>query len=142
MDINSIIFTPAGLDAFDNGAWVGDIPEAGNVKLKVRAIGSPVVQRAINAKREKMRAENKGDELTQDQSTQALYEVLAEVAIEDWSGLTSGAEELKFDRKLVVGWAKDRTGIKFMEMVFYASRQVDQNANAYAEKAAKNSSPA
>lgn len=142
MDINSIIFTPAGLDAFDNGAWVGDIPEAGNVKLKVRALGSPVVQRAINAKREKLREANKGDELTNEQSTQALYEVLAEVAIEDWSGFTSGPDELKFDRNLVVGWAKDRTGIKFMEMIFYAARQVDSNANAYAEKAEKNSQDA
>lgn len=142
MEINSIILSEDGLQAFDNGAWVSDIPGGGDVRLKVCAISAPETQKALTAKQEAMRTANGGKALSAEQSTKALNEVLAEVVLKDWDGITSDGAPVPFDRALAIKWVSTRHGEKFANMVFRASQMVDNNANAFVEAAEKNSSPA
>lgn len=142
MDISNLILTDAGLQAFDNGAWVGNIPEGGDVRLKVLAIGCATVQAALNAKHEALRAANQGKELTSEQLTQALNEVLGETVLQDWEGFTAGGEPIPFDRAKALQWVTTRNGAKFSNLVFRASKMLSDDANAFAETAEKNSSHA
>ena len=50
MDINELILTDAGVDAIEKGAWVGDLPGAPGVKLKVIGTASKAYRKAIQAK--------------------------------------------------------------------------------------------
>ncbi len=138
MDIKELILTDAGVDAIEKGAWVGDLPGAPGVNLKVIGTASKAYRKAIQAKMEAARKKQDGKPLTADQVTVLVREVFGEVALLDWKGLTSEGKELPFDRELAKKWLTSRNGDAFSDLVATAAQRLDASANQYAEQATKN----
>lgn len=138
MDINELILTDAGVDAIEKGAWVGDLPGAPGVRLKVLGASSKVYIKALQARMELLRKKQDGAPLTHKQHDIVVNEVSAEVGLLDWEGLTKDGEQFPFDRKVAKQWLTSRGGEQFGNLVAYASHQLAKNANKYAEQATKN----
>jgi len=138
MDINELILSDAAVDAVENGAWVGDLPGAPGLNLKVLGTTSKAYRKAIQAKMERARKKQEGKPLSSEQVTSLVREVFAETALVDWQGLTSEGKDLPFDRELAKKWLTSRNGDMFSDLVATAAQRLDANANAYVETVTKN----
>lgn len=138
MDINELILSDAAVDAIESGAWVGDLPGAPGVEVKVLGTSSKAYRKALEAKLESLRKKLKGKPLSQEQVTNAVRLVFGEVGLIDWRGLTKDGAELAFDRDLAKQWLTSRNGEAFADIVAQASQRLDADANAYVEEATKN----
>lgn len=138
MDISSLILTDAGLDAIDNGIWVGDLPGLEGVKLRVTGIGGEAAQKSLQAKKAALRLSNGGKPLTDEQSAKAMCETLAEVVLKDWDGLTDGGNPVKYNKELATKWLTSRNGAAFAGVVLAAAQKVDNNANELTKELSKN----
>lgn len=143
MEISNLVLTSAGLNAFDSGAWVGSIPDGGDIRLKVLPLAHPEVQKSINAKLEALRATSVGGApLTAEQIGSVVNAAVGETALLDWEGLTANGQPLPFDRAKAIEWTTTREGMKFADLAFRAAKMLSDNANAYVEVVEKNSSAA
>lgn len=119
--------------AATEGQWVEDIPEMGDLRLKVRGENSPKVA-ALRAR--KLRAVAK-DKRGRDgmpvfsEMMRVTAEVLHEVILLDWDGLTNGGKPVKFDADLAREWLTNPDFQDFADAVAWASRVV---ANGDAER--------
>lgn len=139
MDIGKLILTDAGLDAYENGAWVKDLVGGGDMELKVSAYQSIAVQKAVAAEFEAARKENKdGAELAPDQRAAAMRVALAKSAFHDWRGVTSDGKDVPFNRDWAIAEARTQKSKKLFDLVYQASAMVEENANAFVEAASKN----
>lgn len=143
MDINEIILSDAALDVNDNGGWVGeDVHGLAGVRLKVCSVNAPEVVKLKQKKQEALRKKNGGKELTAEQIEDLSSELLAEVILKDWEGLTSNGESMQIDRPYLVKEFKERRGKKLALAITVSAYALDQDANRFVEEVTKNSSPA
>lgn len=138
MDINKLILSDAAVDALESGAWVGDLPGAPGVEVKVIGTTSKAYRKAIGAKIEALRKKSKGAPLEQEQVTACVREVFAEFALVDWRGLTKDGEPFPFDRDTARQWLTSRNGETFADIVANAAQRLDADANSYVETVTKN----
>ena len=138
MDINELILSDEAVDAIESGAWVGDLPGAPGVEVKVLGTSSKTYRKAMQAKLEVLRKKNKGKELTGEQVTNAVRQVFGEVGLIDWRGLTQDGNDLPFDRELAKKWLVSRNGEAFADIVASASQRLDADASSYVETVTKN----
>lgn len=138
MDINQLILSDAAIDALEGGAWVGELPGAPGVEVKVIGTTSAAYRKAIAAKIEALRKGSKGVPLDQDQVTACVREVFAEFALVDWRGLTKDGEPFLFDREVAKQWLTSVNGERFADLVAGAAQRLDADANSYAETVTKN----
>lgn len=109
------------------GQWVSDIPEAGDLKLLVRGMSSPIVQALMSRK---LRAVPKGDKQRDGSPklevvTRITSEVLHEAVLLDWSGLTEDGKPVKFNSALAKEWLTNPDYKEFADCVAWAARAVD-----------------
>lgn len=137
MDINELILTDAAVEGIETGAWVGDIPNMPGLRLKVLGATSKAHVKANQAKLEMARKKSRKD-LTGDQVADCMREVLAEVTLIEWDGITDGGKPVKFDRALAKKWMTSRNGRALADAVYWAAQKLDQDANTYVEEVTKN----
>jgi hypothetical protein len=142
MDINSIILSDAALNVIDNGTWVRNIDGAPGLGLNVCGLGSPEVQKSINAKQAAMRAKNGGKPLAAEQLAKSVNETLAEVVLKDWEGIEDKGQPVAYTKALAKKWLTTRNGERFAAIVLRAAQMIDADANAFVEEVGKNSPPA
>lgn len=138
MDIQELILSDAALSVIEDGAWVGDFPEAPGVRVKVIGLTSKVARKAVESKQAALRKKGRGEPLTTEQLAQTMREVLGEFVLQGWEGLTQGEAVVRFDRALAKQWMTSRNGEKFANMVLRASQRVDEQSHEFVEKATKN----
>ncbi|MDL5036850.1 hypothetical protein QRD40_10880 [Comamonas sp. Y6] len=139
MDINSIILSDAALSIIDNGTWVRNIDGMPGLGLNVCGLGSPEVQKLLNAKQTEMRTKNGGKPLSAEQLAKSLNETLAEVVLKDWEGLEDNGKPVAYAKATAKKWLTTRNGERFASIVLRAAQMVDADANSFVEKAGKNS---
>ncbi|MCB5411778.1 hypothetical protein [Pseudogemmobacter faecipullorum] len=137
MDIQSL---KKDVAASTEGQWVGDIPEMGQLRLRVRGENSPKVA-ALRAR--KLRAVPK-DKRGRDgmpiyeEVLRVTTEVLHEVVLLDWDGLTNGGKPVKYDPELAKQWITDPDFQDFADAVAWASKIVANGQADQVEEAAGN----
>lgn len=138
MDINQLVMSDEKAAVIEDGAWVGGFDEAPGVEFFVRGVSSDAVQQALAKAQIDARMKKNGEPLTPTELSSILSQVLAEVGLMDWRGLTDCGEPVKFDRELAKKWMTSRGGKRLALMVFDAARQIDDNAEKFIETVTKN----
>ena len=142
MDINSLLTTDEELKVIDEGTWVKDIPDAPGMSLKVTGWGAKRVQKLLEGKRIAARKKNRNKELSSEQSAKITREVLAEIVLQDWGGITDGGKDVAYSKDLATKWLTSRNGERFAALVLEAAMEVDANASEFVESVEKKSAPA
>ncbi len=138
MDIKNLVLSDAALEVIDSGVWVGDFDEAEGLELKVCGMQSQDVRKAMTAAQARARGANKGKPLNVEQLNVCTREVLADVVLKDWRGLTSEGKPVAYDKANSTEWLTSRNGERLAGMVLIAANRVDAEANEFVEIAAKN----
>ena len=138
MDINDILVSDEALAVIDQGTWVDMSDEAPGLELLVCGLRSESARKAIKDKQVIARKKNRGKELTEDQNTSIMKEVLCEVVLKDWRGLKSGGKDLAYDANLARNWIMSRSGERFTELVIAAAQRLDAEADSFVEEVSKN----
>lgn len=142
MDINSLLSTDEELKVIDEGTWVKDIADAPGMQLKVTGWGAKRAQKLLEGKKIAARKKNRNKELSNDQGAQITREVLAEVVLQDWAGITDSGKEVPYSIETATKWLTSRNGERFAAIVLDAALEVDANANEFVEAVEKKSAPA
>ena len=140
MEINEILLDEKTIAEIDDGIWIDDITDAPGVRLKVRGWSSEKVQSLKSFK--ERRAPRKERDVTGNLSHAAhiriIRELVAEVILLDWEGLTEAGKPIPYSKELARKWLTSRTGDKFLGMVSDAATQVDNRLEDVAEELEKN----
>jgi hypothetical protein len=137
MDITSFKRDAAGIDA---GQWVGDIPNTGDLRLRVRGFTSPTVV-AVRSRKERAveRKDRRRDGgLKPEAAMRVLSETLCEVVLLDWDGITDGGKPVPYSKDLAKKWLSDPNMQPFADAVSWAAMVVDNGEAAKAEEIAGN----
>ena len=123
MDIQSL---KKDVAASTEGQWVSQIPEMGDLRLHVRGENSPKV---ASLRARKLRAVPKGKRGRDGmpvfaEMMRVTAEVLHEVVLLDWDGLTDGGKPVKFDADLAREWLTNPDFQEFADAVAWASKVV------------------
>lgn len=135
MDINSI---KKDSSLIAGGQWVGDIPDFGDVRLRVRGLTSPQVvtlrsrlERAV-PKNER----NRDGTLKYEANIRVFGQVLSEAVLLEWEGITDGGEPVPYTKEQAANWLTDPDFRTFADAVTWAASVVDGgNADATDELA-------
>lgn len=138
MDIKKLVLSDEALNVVDNGAWVGELPDAEGVELLVRALSSDAVQGEILKNQIAMRVQNDGKPLSSDQLASSTRKALADVGLLGWRGLTDNGQEISYSNELASQWLNSRNGKKLANLVLTAAMRIDEDASAYVGQVAKN----
>lgn len=138
MDINSLLTPDAELKVIDEGAWIDDLPDAPGLRLRVIGLTSKDARKAQEQKQAQLRQKNRGKPLTSDQLAQCTKEVLAEVVLKDWEGLTSDGKAVPYSKELAKQWIMSRNGERFTDLVLDAAQRLDRDAGDFVEEVSKN----
>ncbi|KKB09407.1 hypothetical protein [Devosia chinhatensis] len=138
MDISALKRDSASITA---GQWVGDIPGMGDVRLRVRGLSSPiVVQTRSRLERKVPRDQRERDgSLKADVALDVFGQVLHEVVLLDWDGLTDGGKAVPYDKALAHQWLTDPDFAFFGDAVVWAAQIVDKGRAEDAEATGGNS---
>lgn len=125
MEIGSLKRNSAAIEA---GEWVSDIPNAGNLRLKVRGrFCQAAVKLEARLRRNAPPTDRERDgALTPDAETRILRTVLHEAILMDWDGLTDGGTPVAFDREIAGQWLHDPEYDGFGDAVNYAAQVVQR----------------
>lgn len=137
MDIQSLKKDSA---VIAEGQWIGDIPNMGDLRLRVRGSSSPRVV-AVRARKQRAvpRDERLRDgSLTVEKTIQIETEVLHEAVLLDWDGLTDGGKPVKYDPSLAETWLTNPDFRDFADAVVWASAVADRGVADEKDKTAKN----
>jgi hypothetical protein len=126
--------------AVSSGQWIGDIPGMGDVQFKVRGFSSPM---AIAYRSRKERSAPRSDRnrdgtLKPEASVRVISELLAEVVLLDWSGITDGGEPVLYSAELAMEWLTDPDMVFFADGVAWAAQVVDRGSAEMREDLEKN----
>lgn len=128
------------LTASQDGQWVDDIPEMGQLRLKVRGDNSLKV---VEIRQRKMRAvpKNKRDRAGNpifSELIRVTAEILHEEILLDWDGLTNDGKPVKYDVELAREWLTNPEYQDFADAVAWASKVVANGNDHLAEDAEGN----
>lgn len=140
MEITEILLSEKAIAEIDDGVWIDDIAEAPGLRLKVRGWSSQKVQSAKSFKerRTSRKERDATGAILHEAQIRIIRELVAEVILLDWDGLTEGGKPLPYSRELARKWLTSRTGDKFLGMVSDAATQVDNRLEDVAEELEKN----
>lgn len=137
MDISNLKRDSARIEA---GEWVGDIPNMGTLRLRVRGIGSKAytatLSRLSRAVPKDQRLRDGG--LKPDSAVRVMGEAMHEALLLEWDGLEDGDKPLKFDKALALEWMTNPDFRPFLDAVVYAANVVEGGRSEVVEDIAKN----
>jgi len=138
MDIESIKVDP-GL--IEGGQWVSDIPEMGDLRLRVRGLSSPQAT-ALRTRllRGLSKKEREPDGSPKHEAALRIGgQVLLECVLLEWDGITSGGKSVPYSKKQAEAWLTDPRYRNFGDAVAWAAQVVDKGRAEIAEEIAGNS---
>lgn len=139
MDINELLISDQAIKNIDEGTWIDDLENAPGVRLLVTGLRAKDARELMEKLQTKARMKNRGRALTEDQLAICTRNVLAEIVLKGWEGLTMNGEPLAYDKAIAKKWLLSRTGEKFVTLVIEAAMRVDEQANETIEDVTKNS---
>jgi hypothetical protein len=124
--------------AITAGQWVSDIPDGGDIRVRVRGLSSPV---AIDARARKERnapkkSRSRDGSLKAEPGIQIMREVLSEVILLEIEGLTEGGKPVDLARAKAMILDPDYEALA--DIVAWAARAVERGVADDAEAAEKN----
>lgn len=128
MDIKDLYFDAK---RSSEGTWVGDLPEMGDLRLKVRGLRCPEYRNRMERelRRVPRKLRDSTNEVLFDERLRITSKLVHEVLLLDWDGLTNDGKPLKYDPKLAAVWCTDPNYRRFADAVVYAASIAD-NASA------------
>jgi hypothetical protein len=141
MDMESLKFTEEQLRGIKDGEWITDIPGMGDVRLKVRGLSASAVVSCKNRKlRALVRKDRDADGTPKHEASMRVGgEVLAEMVLLDWDGITTGAgKPVLYDAALARKWCTDPRYVRFADAVAWAAQRVDDGVAEQKETATGN----
>lgn len=138
MDLNDISFDPTQLEA---GAWVQDIPELGNIRIKTRGLGNTDWRRlAAKLSLAVPRSKKDGGGMITDpeERDRITTECLIQAGLIDWDGLTADGAPIPFSQAKARELLSDARFRRFRDGCIYAAGQVAEGFGDAAEAAEKN----
>lgn len=137
MDITNLKKDP---EKIDEGQWVSEIPDMGDLRLKVRGTSSAKF-RNVRARLE--RAVVKKDRardgsLKPAVAMRVMGEAMAEVGLIDWDGLTEGGNPVKYNQTLAREWLTNPAYESFLDAAVWAARVVDAGEEDVAKDVTEN----
>lgn len=138
MEINSIKRDSAVIKA---GTWVGDIPEMGDLRLRVRGLTSPqVVTLRSSLERKAPKSDrNRDGSLKNDASIRIFSEVLYSAVLLEWEGITEDGKPVPYNADVAKEWLTNPDYRAFADAVTWAANAVDNGNAENVEELAKNS---
>lgn len=136
MDISNL---KRDLTSREEGEWVSDIPNLGEIKLKVRGLNSSTF-RTLYAKKEKalpMTERLADGSPTAEANKSIVIDCIAEGVLLDWEGFTSEGKALKFSVDTAKKYLKDPNFELFADAVTWAARVVDNGKAIIKEETEK-----
>lgn len=120
MDVNDLKKSPAKVA---DGDWVKDIPQMGDLELKVRGLGSTVYRETLARKlRAVPSKERERDGTISDAVEYPIRgQVLHECILLDWKGLENEGKAFPFDKDVALSWLMDPAFEDFHYAVMYAA---------------------
>ena len=124
----------------EEGAWIDGIPEAGDLRLRVRGIGSAAYRNALSrlTRAVPKNKRNEDDTLPIEIAERIAAEAAAEGLLLDWDNITREGEQVPYDKELAKEWLLDRDFVPFLEAVLWAANKVAQTAQMVEETITKN----
>jgi hypothetical protein len=125
----------------NEGQWVGDLPEMGDIRFKVRSTGFKPYKVAVAGLARRTGKKLRTDEGVIDFAV-TTGKALAEHILLDWEGVTDGGKPLKYDAKkaLAILTADDDFGIgeAYRKAVEWAGDRLAEQIKDQATEAAGN----
>lgn len=133
MDIKSLF---ADHKNIQNGVWVKDIPDFGEVHLKVRGLRSPQYREALDRANRAVPRNKRDVDGTPflSERHRIAAQLMYEVVLLDWRGLTHEGVEVPYTRDLAKEWCTNPDYAQFADAVAYSAQLVDRG---YAEELAE-----
>lgn len=130
-------------DRLEQGAWVGDIPEMGDLRLKVRGMGNSdfrrMQQRLYDAEPRQFKV---GGRLDPDRQDAILATCILATVLIDWDGVTDDADQpVAYSREFAKTLLTEPAYRRFREAVTWAASTVAETSDVDQADASGNSAP-
>jgi hypothetical protein len=137
MDLQGVKVDPSKIE---QGDWVDNIPEMGDLRLKVRGVNC-AAWRGLARKLAEAVPRNKkvGGRIAQDEQDRIINECLLAVGVIDWENLTSGGAPLPYAKDAARQFLTDPAFQAFRDAALWACTAVGADTAASSETDAKNS---
>ncbi len=136
MKLSSIEVDP---DKIEQGQWIGNIPEAGDLELKVRGLQNADFRRLQGKLVEAVpRAKKVGGRLDPDEQDRVTNQCLAATVLLDWRGLEDDTGPIPFSKEKARELLMDPRYRRFREAVIWAASVVGEEQVADLEEAQGN----
>lgn len=124
----------------ETGEWVSDIPNMGNLRLRVRGISSKLYTTKLSRLQ---RAVPSGDRdrsgsILPDVGLRLMGEAAHEVLLLEWDGLEDNGKPFAYDSAVAFQWLTDPEYSQFLDAVIWASNVVDNGKAATKDTTTKN----
>lgn len=138
MKLNDMAIDPEKLE---HGAWVSDIPDMGELRLKVRGIGNndfrKLQTKLVEAEPRQFKT---GGRVSPERQDAITAKCLIHTILIDWSGLVGeNNEPIPYSKELATELLTSPKYRRFRDAVSYAASIVAEDRTADDEEAAKNS---
>lgn len=122
------------------GQWVSEIPDLGDVRLRVRGMSSPEVAALLSKKQRAVpkKERDRDGQPKMEASIRILSEVLHEAVLLDWEGITDGGKKVPYSSARAKEWLTNPDFRQFADGVAFAARAVDRGHFEKVDDAAGN----
>lgn len=137
MDINNLKRDTSRIEA---GEWVGEIPNMGELRLRVRGMGSKLYTATLSRLTRAVPREDRlrDGSLTPHAALRVMGQAMHEHILLDWDGLEQDGKPLKYDKELALTWLTDPDYRPFLDAVVYAASVVENGRTETQEAIEKN----
>lgn len=124
----------------EEGIWIDNIPDMGDLRLKVRPIGNPDYRRVYSQLFKAVpRSQKRGGEVDFDVSQQITARALADTVLLDWDGIEDdNGKPLPYSPETAKKLLLDPELTAFRDAVAWAGNVAADEATGNAEEDAKN----
>lgn len=136
MDLNGLAIN---VDRLENGDWVPNIPDLGDIKFKVRGVGNKAFRKLqadlIAALPIAKKVGGNIDPAAQDEITSTC---IVETILLDWSGLSKDGAPLPYSKEMAAQLLGNPQFKRFRDGVLWAASVVAENRDFSTGETAKN----
>jgi hypothetical protein len=123
----------------ENGDWIGDIPEMGAVRLKIRGANNKDWRRMQGRLLQAVPRAKKTPHLDPDESDRIVAILLRETALLDWEGITTpDGQPLPFSKEQANEYLTNPEFRDFFDGALWAANNVARQRREEVEALAKN----
>lgn len=137
MDIKDLYFDAK---RSSEGTWVSDLPEMGDLRLKVRGLRCPEYRNRLEMelRRVPRKHRDNANEVLFEERLRITSKLVHEVLLLDWDGLSNEGKPVPYNAKLAEKWCTDPNYRRFADAVVYAASVADNMASDVAQEAVGN----